>query len=71
MTKKKRFELKPFAAGQVWDVADASLKIGTVGKTLVHYKRYKGKSRGVPTSFSNKKDLEKFLTVNKAILVQE
>ena len=71
MTKKKRFELKPFAAGQIWEVADVSLRIDMVGKTLVQYKRYSLQPRGVPTSFSNKKDLEKFLTVNKAILVQE
>ena len=71
MIKKKRFELKPFAAGQIWEVADVSLRIDMVGKTLVQYKRYSLQPRGVPTSFSNKKDLEKFLTVNKAILVQE
>ena len=71
MTKKKRVELKPFQAGQIWEVANVSLRIDLVGKTLVQYKRYKGKPRGVPTSFSNKGDLEKFLTENKAILVQE
>ena len=66
-----RFKLKPFAAGQVWEVAKTSLKISLVGKTLVQYKRYTLQPRGVPTSFSNTKDLEKFLTVNKAILVKE
>jgi hypothetical protein len=71
MAKKRKTELKPFQAGQVWEVADTSLRIGLVGKTLIHYKRYKGKTQGVPTSISSKTDLEKFLKDNKAILVQE
>ena len=71
MTKKNRVELKPFQAGQIWAVADVTLRIDLVGRTLVHYKRYKGKAKGVPTSFSSKGDLEKYLQVNKAILVQE
>ena len=69
--KKNRFTLKPFEAGQIWEVADVSLRIDQVGKTLVHYKRYKGKSRGVPTSLTAKGELEKYLKENKAILVQE
>ena len=68
---KKRFELKPFQAGQIWEVAEMSVRIEMVGKTLVQYKRYKGKARGVPTSFSRKAVLEKYLTDNKAILVQQ
>ena len=52
-------------------MAETNLRIVLVGRFLVQYKRYKVKARGVPTSFSNKRDLEKFLTENKAILVQE
>lgn len=71
MTKKKRFEMKPFQPGQIWEVADVCVRIDLVGKTLVHYKRYKGKARAVPTSFATKAELENYLKKNKAILVQE
>lgn len=71
MPKKKRKPLKPFQPGQVWEVADTNLRIGVVGKTLIHYKRYKGKTQGVPTSIANKIELERFLQENNAILVQE
>jgi hypothetical protein len=71
MAKNKPFELKPFQPGQIWEVADMSVRIDLVGKTLIHYKRYKGKSRAVPTSFSSRKDLEKYLKDNKAVLVRE
>ena len=69
MKKKSRLTLQPFQAGQVWEVAGSNLLIGDVGKTLVHYKRYKGKPRGVPTSLSAKGDLEKYLLENKAVLL--
>jgi len=70
MKKKLRSALKPFEPGQIWEVENSCLQIGQVGKTLVHYKRYKGKSRGVPTSLSGIKDLEKYLIANKAVLVE-
>ena len=69
--KKSRLSLKPFAAGQVWEVADSRLQIAHVGKTLVHYRRYKAASRGVPTSLTAIRELEKYLRDKKAILVQE
>jgi hypothetical protein len=69
--KKSRVPLKPFEPGQIWEVADISLRIDLVGKTLVHYKRYKGKARAVPTSLATKGELAKYLKQNKAILVQE
>ena len=47
------------------------LQIGQVGKTLVHYKRYKGKSRGVPTSLTGIKELEKYLHTSKAKLIED
>jgi hypothetical protein len=68
---KTESQLKPFQAGQIWEVADGNVRIDMVGKTLVQYKRYKGKARGMPTSFSNKRDLEDYLRRNKAILTQE
>ena len=74
MKNKIRFPLnplQPFQAGHVWQVADTSVRIDMVGKMLIHYKRYKGKARAVPTSFASQRELEKYLIENKAILVQE
>ena len=74
MTKKIRFPLSPLhplQVGHVWELRDSFLRIGEVGKRLVHYRQYKGKEPRGPSSLSSKRDLEKFLTVNKAILVQE
>jgi hypothetical protein len=69
--KKRGFEAKALAPGQVWQVADARLQIAEVGKTLVHYKRYKLAPRGVPTSLAAIRELTKYLRDKKALLVQE
>jgi hypothetical protein len=72
--KKIRFPLdplQPFQIGNVWKFADSFLRIGVVGKTLVHYKRYKGNGKGVPNSLTSKRELETCLTENKAILVEK
>jgi hypothetical protein len=63
--------LQPFQVGHVWKFADSFLRIGDVGKTLVHYKRYKGNGKGVPNSLTSKRELETYLTENKAVLVEE
>jgi hypothetical protein len=70
-TKKSRVPLTPFQAGQVWELESSNVQIGLVGKLLVHYKHCKGKDGRGPTSLSSKKELEKYLTKNKAVLVQE
>ena len=49
---------------------DSNLQIELVGKRLVHYKLYKGKTKRTPISLSGKEAVEKFLKVNKAILIQ-
>lgn len=69
--KKKVNRLKPLQTGQVWEVADTNLRIGLIGKTLIHYKRYKGKTRGVPSSITSRTELERFLKENNAVLVRE
>ena len=69
--EKRLIALKPFQAGQVWELADSSVQIGLVGKTLVHYKHYRINQPRVPTSLISKVKLEKFLTDNQATLVQE
>jgi hypothetical protein len=69
--QKSRIPRPPIESGQVWELADSSLQIGLVGKTLVHYKHYKGKTKRAPISLAGIKTLEKYLKANKAVLVQE
>ena len=68
---RSRAAQPPFQSGQVWELADSSLHIGLVGKTLVHYKHYKGKTKRAPISLAGIKVLEKFLKANKATLVRK
>ncbi len=70
-TSKSRIPLKEFQNGQIWELADSNLQIALVGKTLVHYKHFKGKTKRAPISIAAKKVLEKYLIEKKAILVQE
>ena len=73
MMKKLRLSLNPpppFQTGQVWGLADSFVRIGEMGKRLVHYRHYKGKEPRGWSSLSSKLDLEKFLAVSKAKLVQ-
>jgi hypothetical protein len=69
--RKSRIVLQPFQSGQVWQMEDSNLQIGLVGKTLVHYKLYKGQIKRSPVSLSNKDALERFLQDNQAVLAQE
>jgi hypothetical protein len=50
---------------------DSHLEIGLIGKTLVHYKHYKGQMKRSPVSLLNKDALAKFLLENQAVLVQQ
>ena len=63
--------LETFRKGQVWRIGDLNLAVTLVGKTLVHYKRYKTKRHGNQTALSSKPDLEKYLRLNNAVLVSE
>ena len=69
--QKSRVSLQPFLEGQIWRMEGSNLQIGMVGKTLVHYKHYKGETKRSPISLTNKGTLEKFLQEKQAILVQE
>ncbi len=74
MVKKRRFPqnpLQPFLPGDVWEMKDSSVLIRDVGKLLVNYQHYRGKDPKGRKTLTSKRDLEKFLTKNKAILVQE
>lgn len=59
----------PFRAGQVWRVGELNLAVTAVGKTLVHYKRYKTQPKGIQTSLTSKPDLQKYLVSSKAVLI--
>jgi hypothetical protein len=59
-----------FQSGQVWQMADSNLQIGLVGKTLVHYKHYRGQVKRASVSLTSKRALGKFLQQSKAMLVQ-
>ena len=61
----------PFQKGQVWRIGDVNLAVTSVGKTLVHYKRYRMQSRGIPTTLTSKPDLRKYLANSKAVLISE
>ncbi len=52
-------------------MGDLNLAVVSVGKTLVHHKRYTTQSKGVPTILSSKSELRKFLLGGNAILVAD
>jgi hypothetical protein len=69
-TRKTRAVRQPLESGQIWQMEDSHLEIGLIGKTLVHYKHYKGVMKRSPVSLLNKEALERFLQENRAVLVQ-
>ena len=68
-TRKSGADLPPFERGQIWQMGDANLEIGLVGKRLVHYKHYKAQAKRPPTQLSGKSVLERFLQKQGAILL--
>jgi hypothetical protein len=70
-TRKNRVLLQPFQSGQIWQMEDSHLEIGLIGKTLVHYKHYKGQMKRSPVSLLNKDALARFLLDNQAVLVRQ
>lgn len=69
-SRPSRAPIQPFQSGQVWELADSRLHIGLVGKTLVHYKQYHGKTKRAPISLANKIALKKYLAAQKAVLIR-
>jgi len=63
--------LDSFQKGQVWKIGDLNLAVTSVGKTLVHYKRYKVNRRGIQTTLTSKTDLREYLLGGNAVLVTE
>jgi hypothetical protein len=64
-------EFTPFQKGQVWRIGEVNLAVTSVGKTLVHHKKYKTQPRGVQTTMTSKSDLQKYLVSSNAVLVAE
>ncbi len=69
-TQRSRASLPPLQTGQVWGLEGSNLHIGLIGKTLVHYKHFKGDTKRAPISLSGKATLEKYLKEKKAVLLQ-
>jgi len=67
----RRFSLKPLETGQLWRVAELNLRVGHIGKWLVHYKLAKPDAVRIPNSVTGRATMEKYLKKNKAILIQE
>jgi hypothetical protein len=72
MTKNKLarpLRLQPLETGQIWRMAELNLKVGLVGKLLVHYKLAKPDAVRCSNSCSGIATVEKYLKKNKAVLV--
>jgi len=63
--------LEPLADGQVWHMPELKLHVDMVGKLLVHYKLGKHNAVRIPNSIGSKKDIEKYLKKNKAVLQEK
>ena len=63
--------IESFRKGQVWRIGELNLAVTSVGKRLVHYKRYTVNRRGIPTTLTSKTDLRKYLLSTDAVLVTE
>ena len=67
----RRFSLKPLETGQLWRVAELNLRVGLIGKWLVHYKLAKPDAVRIPNSVTGRATMEKYLKKNKAVLIRE
>ena len=63
--------LESFQKGQVWKIGELNLAVTSVGKTLVHFKKYTVNPRGVPTALTSKTNLREYLLSSNAVLVAE
>jgi hypothetical protein len=67
----RRIRLQPLETGQMWRMAELNLRVGMVGKLLVHYKLAKPNAVRASNSVSPIASVEKYLKKNKAVLVRE
>jgi len=68
--QQKTVTAQPFQSGQIWQMENSHVRIGEVGKTLVHYKLLKGELKRGPNRLTGKHALQDFLKDHRAILVQ-
>ena len=61
---------QPLVTGQLWRVMDMNLRVGLIGKILVHYKLAKPNAVRIPNSVSGKTTVEEYLKKNKAVLIE-
>ena len=54
--------------GQLWQMPEANLRVGMVGKVLVHYKLGKPNAIRVANSCNSIKTITAYLKANKAVL---
>ena len=64
-------DFKSLAAGQIWRLGEANLKVEMVGKLLLHYKLAKPNAVRTPTSIAGISTLVKYMKKNKAVLISE
>ena len=64
----RRVSQPPLEAGQLWIMANANLRVGLVGKSLVHYKLGKPNAIRTANSCNSIKTIEAYLKANKAVL---
>ncbi len=69
--QKTRIPMQPLQTGQIWQMISSRMTIGIVGKNLVHYKLLQDGAKRSPNSLSGKVEVERFLKLHKATLVQE
>ena len=67
----RRMPLKPLETGQLWRMSELNLKVGLIGKWLVHYKLAKPDAVRIPNSVTGRATMEKYLKKNRAVLIRE
>jgi len=68
--EKQTVTMQPFQSGQIWQMENAHIRIGEVGKTLVEYKVCKGELNRGTLRLTGKPALQDLLKYHRAILVQ-
>ncbi len=68
--QKNRMRAKPLANGQIWHMAKSDLHVTDVGRLLVQYKLFRGDAKKTVKAMSTMRVVKKFLTQNKAVLVE-
>jgi hypothetical protein len=58
----------PLKTGQLWCMAGVNLRVGLVGRLLVHYKLGKPNAIRTPNSCNSIKTIEAYLKANNAVL---